>query len=120
MMLTKSAKKSHAYAGNSIRCKHAIKVYIDVKKITLFHLLMRDEIFSQNCIIIAIFIFSGCVEGQFWDEQGEEFGSGGPAGECVSCSVERYQDMAYHRQTQCKNCSGTETILKYQLSCEKK
>ena len=55
-----------------------------------------------------ISFLSVCVEGQFWDKEGtEELGSGGPAGECISCNVGRYQEMAYHWESECKNCSGT-------------
>ena len=50
---------------------------------------------------------SGCITGQYWDvEEGEELGSGGPAGECVQCAVAKYQDETHHRETECKNCSG--------------
>ena len=52
---------------------------------------------------------SGCSAGEYWDvEEGEDLGSGGPAGECVSCAVAKYRDETHHRETECKNCSGKE------------
>ena len=63
------------------------------------------------CIISYLFP-SGCSTGQYWDvEEGEELGSGGPAGECVNCAVAKYQDETHHRETECKNCSGIENTV---------
>ena len=67
-------------------------------------------------MLIYVDLVLGCGAGQYWaagDLAEADIGSGGVAGECVSCGVGRYQDFVLHHETECKNCSGTEIISEH-------